>query len=324
MPIVESRFKPAWWLPGPHLQTAWPSLFQPRVEIDLHWHRLELEDGDFLDLCWPPTATGPVVVLVHGLEGNLQSHYATATLSALQAAGFLPVFMHMRGCSGTPNRLNRSYHSGDTADIASVVASTESLVGRHTEAVIGFSLGGNQLLKWLGESGDKNPLKTAIAISVPFSLADAAARLESGVSRLYQAYLLRKMRASYARRFDEAHPSPLSIDVKQLHSFRAFDDAITAPLNGFAGVDDYYRRASCRQFLAGIRRPTLILHSEDDPFMYPQTVPAAEELSPAVTLELSSDGGHAGFVSGNNPAQPVYWLQSRITTFLKEQLLADH
>jgi hypothetical protein len=287
--------------------------------LNLHYHRLELDDGDFLDLCWPRDHDGPVVLIVHGLEGNLQSHYAAGTIAALQASGFQPLFMHLRGCSGTPNRLDRSYHSGDTGDIAAVVAASPELLGRKVEATVGFSLGGNQLLKWLGESGAQNPLRAAVAVSVPFRLADASDRLQQGVSRLYLNYLLRKMRASYLQRF-ASRPSPLSVEVEELRSFHEFDDAITAPLNGFAGVDDYYTRASCRQFLVGIQRPTLILHAADDPFMFPATMPTEDELSDSVTLEISPQGGHVGFIAGSNPRHPVYWLEQRIVAYLREQL----
>ncbi len=316
--IFESDFKPAWWLPGPHLQTLWPTLFRPRPDLDLTPERIELPDGDFLDLAWMPDNGGPLILVMHGLEGSLQSHYAGGMLNALAQAGFQAVFMHFRGCSGLPNRLPRSYHSGDTGDLEFVLGQLHRRAP--VTGVVGFSLGGNVLLKWLGEQGKRAPVRAAVAISVPFRLDDAARRLEQGISRLYRNHLLRKLRASYGRKFSSM-PSPLgSLDVARLGSFRAFDDQVTAALHGFDGVDDYYARSSSRQYLKAIHVPTLILHARDDPFMRPETVPRDSELSPSTILELCAHGGHVGFVSGSLPWNPRYWLEDRCAAFFSQQL----
>jgi predicted alpha/beta-fold hydrolase len=221
--------------------------------------------------------------------------------------------MYFRGCSGEPNRLPRSYHSGETGDLDHVV---DYLLGKYPQqslSLIGFSLGGNVLLKWLGEQGVNTAVEQAIAVSVPFDLDAAARQLEIGLSRIYRNYLLQKLRKSAICK--AALHSPL-YPVNRLHelrSFRAFDNAITAPLHGFDDVDDYYSRASSKQFLQHIRIPTLILQSADDPFLPASALPRADELAPAVTLELSPQGGHVGFISGNYPLAPVYWLEQRIT-----------
>jgi len=281
--------------------------------------RVELADGDFLDIAWGARDGRENVLVLHGLEGSIDSHYAGTLLQALDRHGFNPVFMHFRGCSGEPNRLPRSYHSGETGDLETIVRLFERRSGRPLGAVIGFSLGGNVLLKWLGEQSDPGRVKTAIAVSVPFRLGDCAERLERGLSRHYQNYLLRSLRRSYRRRFSRI-PSPLRVDVERLRSFRSFDDAVTAPLHGFSGVDDYYRRSSSRQYLPQIRTPTLILHAADDPFMWPRTLPREEELSAAVTLELSPHGGHVGFVAGRWPWRPNYWLEGRIIEHLRQTI----
>lgn len=312
--IVPSSFRPAWWLPGPHLQTLWPNLIRRPPRPALRRERLELPDGDFLDLDWTPGTSGPLVLVLHGLEGSVRSPYAAGILQNLHARGLRAVLMHFRGCSGEPNRLRRGYHSGETGDIAHVV---EELQQRYPEtplAGLGYSLGGNVLLKWLGETGTDNPLNAAVAVSVPLRLERAADRLEHGASRLYQAHLLRSLRRSIRRKFaaSELEP-PLPLDeLHHLRTFRAFDDAVTAPLHGFRDADDYYTRASSRPFLRDIRVPTLVLQAADDPFLTPDALPEETELSSAVTLELARRGGHVGFVAGRWPGRGRYWLEERI------------
>lgn len=315
--IRQGDFKPAWWLPGPHAQTLWPSLFRSRPELPLEWERLELPDGDFLDLVHVGRRSAPTVLLLHGLEGNLQSHYAGGLLEALYREGYHGVIMHFRNCSEEPNRLTRSYHSGETGDLQRVLELLRERDGQPVRAVVAISLGGNVLLKWLGETGAQDLVQSAVAISVPFLLGAAADRLDRGLSRLYRRHLINKLRRSYRRKFD-GMPSPLDVDLARLHNFWEFDDRITAPLHGFAGVEDYYRRCSCRQFIPGIRTPTLILHAKDDPFMWPDTPPTAEELPEMVTMELCEHGGHVGFIGGALPWRPKYWLEQRVVEYLAD------
>lgn len=315
--IAASRFRPAWWLRNAHLQTLWPSLIRRRPELHLKSERIELEDGDFIDLAWAPPARGPVVLVIHGLEGSLDSHYARPTLAALHGAGFQAVFMHLRGCSGEPNRLDRSYHSGASEDLAAVlehVAAGPAPVW----AAVGFSLGGNLLLKYLGEQGAAAKLQAAMAISVPFRLADCSRKLERGCSRLYRNHLMKRLRRSYLRRFS-GRPSPLRVDVARLRDFFQFDDQVTAPLNGFSGAEDYYQRCSSRHYLSGIQINTLILHALDDPFMYPHTLPTLDELGPGVELEVAAKGGHVGFIAGHVPGRARYWLDQRILAYMQAQ-----
>jgi predicted alpha/beta-fold hydrolase len=318
--ITASAFRPAWWLPGPHLQTIYPSLLRRRRHPQLKRERLELPDGDFLDLDWTRNDGRALVLVLHGLEGSLESHYAGGILGMLAAAGYRAVLMYFRGCSGEPNRRARSYHSGDTADLQTVLA---HLAGRSAAiplAVIGYSLGGNVLLKALGQGAGMGAVRTAIAVSVPFDLNRAAWRLEQGVSRIYQRYLLNKLRGSYRAKLpDHAMPvSPERLDA--LDTFRKFDNEVTAPLHGFRDVDDYYGRSSSRQYLRTISIPTLILHATDDPFVPEDAIPTEAELGPGVTLELSRRGGHVGFVEGGLPFRARYWLETRIRAHLCEHL----
>jgi predicted alpha/beta-fold hydrolase len=320
VPRVPSAFTPAWWLPGGHLQTLWPNLARRRPRVELRRSRWELPDGDFLDLDWTLGDGIATVLVLHGLEGSSGSHYARGLARALSQRGYRVAIMHFRGCTGEPNRLDRSYHSGETGDIDLVVRRLRRENPDGALAAVGYSLGGNVLLKWLGELGADAPVSAAVAVSVPFELASAADRLACGLSRVYQSKLLGSLRRKTLRKFAR-RPSPLDPDrVARLRTFREFDDYVTAPLHGFADADDYYARCSSRSFLKSIRTPTLILHALDDPFMTPEVVPSAAELSPQVTLEIAPHGGHVGFVSGP-PWHPVYWLEERIPAFLDSHLV---
>jgi predicted alpha/beta-fold hydrolase len=312
---IETPFKPAWWLPSPHLQTLWPVMFRRRTAPDLSHERFELNDGDFVDLCWSRKTDRPVVIVLHGLEGSVHSHYAGSLMCSLENAGFRPVFMHFRGCGEEPNRLPRSYHSGDTQDLAQLVDHINRTSDTSVHAAIGFSLGGNVLLKWLGQTGDSNPLQFGVAVSVPFMLADAANRLQRGLSHMYEIHLMNSLKRSYIEKFRRIE-SPLDVEISQLKGFWEFDDRVTAPLHGFSGVDHYYSESSCRQYLASIKVPTRIIHALDDPFMFTATVPDENELSEHVELLLARNGGHVGFVSGKYPWKPEYWYERKIIEFL--------
>lgn len=317
--MSETQFKPAWWLRNSHLQTIWPAVCRrPIKDLPLQRERIELPDGDFIDLDWVKgNDTGPVVLLLHGLEGSIESHYAKGLLKSISDRGWRGVFMHFRGCSGEPNRLPRGYHSGETGDLQYIVRILQERVQGQPISAIGVSLGGNVLLKWLGESGPHNPLAAAIAVSVPFELQKAATKIQYGFSRFYQWYFIRCLcdRLTQKHRNDPAAIVDLNA-MNRIETMYDFDDKITAPLHGFSGVDEYYATASSRQYLNAIRVPTLILHAKDDPFMTEDIIPEPHELSPFVTLELSENGGHVGFVSGKYPWKPEYWLEQRAPSFL--------
>jgi predicted alpha/beta-fold hydrolase len=312
-------FKPAWWCRSGHLQTLWPFLFRRIPRPRYRRERIELPDGDFLDLDWNPVATpAPVVVILHGLEGNSQSAYARGLVAVLTARGLRACVMHFRGTSGDPNRLARSYHSGDTADFDFVLSTLQGREPCARFAAAGFSLGGNVLLKWLGERGADAPLAAAAAASVPFELAPSAARLEQGLSRIYGEFLLRRLKRSARRKLDKL---PISAaQLLALRTIREFDEFVTAPLHGFRGATDYYARSSCRPYLRAISVRTLIVQAADDPFMSPDVIPRTDELSPAIEIDLSPHGGHVGFVSGRWPWQARYWLEKRVVEFIASRL----
>lgn len=317
MPVVCSEFRAPWWLRNAHMQTLWQTLFRSRPVLPLQRERITLDDGDFLDLDWLGSGLHrPLVLILHGLEGSIESPYATGLMASLADAGLDSCFMHFRGCSGEPNRLDRSYHSGDTHDVAQVARYIEQRTGRSLYAAVGFSLGGNVLLKWLGESGPEAPVEKAVAISVPYRLADAAERMNHGFSRIYQYHLLSRLKRKYRDKF-QSRKSPLNVDIDALRTFVEFDDQVTAALHGFSGAEDYYRRASSGQYLHNIKAHTLLIHALDDPFMYPGSVPPADALAPLVRLELSEHGGHVGFIHGQVPWRPRYWVDERIVRWLE-------
>jgi hypothetical protein len=313
-------FVPAWWCRGPHAQTVWARLARRAPEIRFWRERLELPDGDFIDLDWSENGNGPIVIVLHGLEGSSGSPYARGLMHAIEQRGWRGVVMHFRGCSGEPNRLARSYHSGDTGDLSCFVNTLRRREPHTPLAVVGFSLGGNVLLKWLGKAGGAAPLRSAVAVSVPYVLGCAADRLNQGFSRLYQWQLLRSLRNNVAEKRNRIK-LPLRIrDLSTLRSFRDFDEHVTAPLHGFDGADHYYTVSSSRQYLKDIVVPTLLLHARDDPFMIENAIPEPDELSEAVVLELSTHGGHVGFVTGTWPWRAHYWLEERIPAYLDRYL----
>ena len=309
---MSKGFKAPWWLRGAHRQTVWSTLTRRYPALETRRERLELSDGDFLDLAWAGGERGPIVLVLHGLEGSIESPYARGLLQEVVKRGWRGVLMHFRGCSGTPNRKKRAYHSGETGDLAQVMEHLQEQTPDSPVVAVGYSLGGNVLLKWLGETGQDNVLRCAVGVSVPYDLEACSRRMSEGWSRVYQEHLLRALKVSYARK------RPLE-EVKQLRTIRAWDEKVTAPLHGFASAEDYYSRCSSRQFLKQIAVPTLLLHARDDPFMTPSVVPSHRELSESVSIEVSQRGGHVGFVEGH-PWKPTFWLETRIPAFLEKYI----
>jgi len=328
--IIESEFRPSWGLSNPHLQTILASKLARPPAVHTRAERLELDDGDFVDLAHGPEAAtmrpdGAVVALFHGLAGSVESPYVAGVMGELSARGFRVILLHWRGCSGEPNRLARSYHSGASDDIERFL---DVLQNRYPECplyALGFSLGGNALLKYLGEQGADTPLRGAVAVCPPLLLAVGATRLDSGFARVYRRYLLERMKAQHEAKRARYPQLGLPATHGGLDSLWAFDDAITAPLHGFAGVDDYYQRCSARRYLGDIVAPTHILCARDDPFFTPQVLPEAPELGADTTLEIAARGGHVGFLGAGrgsdgdaqvNTAWAARWLDSHLAETL--------
>ena len=328
MPSLTATFRPATGLSNPHLQTLWGPLWRKLPDLSRNRERLWLADGDFLDLDWhgPHQPDAPLVLVLHGLTGSSNSPYVKGLQQALQARGWASVAVNWRGCSGEPNLLARSYHSGASEDLAETIRHLRAQRPLAPLYAVGYSLGGNVLLKYLGESGSASQLEAAVAVSVPFRLDQCADRIGLGFSKLYQAHFMREMLAyvqDKQRHFrDKGHQQGLDEierlgPLRNLRTFWDFDGRVTAPLNGFSDAHDYYRRASSRYYLGENRTPTLIIHSSDDPFVFDHSLPSASELAPQTHFELHSRGGHVGFVDGSL-RNPGYYLERRIPQWLLE------
>jgi uncharacterized protein len=315
--IQISGFKPAWWLSNAHAQTVYPFFRKRPNKLRLIWERMSLPDNDFIDLVWTEESGGPIILVLHGLEGSIESHYAEGIMAALHNRGWRVVLMHFRGCSGTHNTMARGYHSGETGDLRFLIKTIHTRYPDRKYAAVGFSLGGNVLLKYLGEYGADCRLDSAVAVSVPFLLNNAADRLNNGFSKIYQRHLIRKIQGRIIDKFKSRADAPFSVaDIPKWNNFHLFDNFVTAPLHGFSSSTEYYRLCSSRQFIKGITVPVLIIHSKDDPFITIDAIPDAAEIPDNVTLELSRKGGHVGFINGSLPWRSHYWLESRIPEYL--------
>lgn len=319
--IIDSEFKTACWLPERHSQTLFPTLFRRPIPLTLTEEVLELPDGDFVELAWTePTSSGPIIALFHGLEGSIDSGYVQGVLKIVRDFGWQGVLMHFRTCGKKGNRLPRWYHSGDSPDIDYFIQVLRERYPDRPLGAFGVSLGGNALLKYLGEKGKETPLSAAMAVSVPFDLSNTSEHLTTGFSRIYQRHLINLVRKKVMEKH-KVMPLPIDLDeFKQANTFYLVDN-VAAKMHGFDSADDYYNKSSARQYLRSITVPTLVLHSQNDPFMTPEAIPTAAELSSKVTLELTKTGGHVGFVYGKNPLKPKYWVDKRFREFFEEQFL---
>jgi predicted alpha/beta-fold hydrolase len=271
---------------------------------------------------------GGRLLVLHGLEGTIRSHYLRGILTVAQRQGWSADALIFRTCNGVMTRARRLYHSGETTDLDYVV---RRLIDAHPGqplALAGFSLGGNVLLKWLGEQGEHVPreVRAAAAVSVPFDLERGARHIERGFARVYTKHFLRTLRAKARIKLDR---EPGLFDAAALERARTlfdFDDAVTAPVHGFDGASDYYRRSSSLQFLASIRRPTLLLSAYDDPFLPPVVLEEVERVAngnPNLCVEFHPRGGHVGFVAGRRPWAPRYYAEERVMHYLDAQLSDD-
>ncbi len=316
----QSRYRAPLWLPGGNLQTLYAALFARRPQVKYRRERWDTPDGDFIDLDWtvaPAGESAPLIALFHGLEGNSGSHYARALMHAAVHRGWQGVVVHFRGCSGELNRLPRAYHSGDSVEIDWIL---RRLRQRETVAPLyaaGVSLGGNALLKWLGEQGPAacTVVTRAVAISAPVDLTAAGAALERGFNMVYTKNFLVTMKRKSLRKL-QMHPG--LFDGKRVlaaRTLREFDDLVTAPLHGFRDVDDYWLRASSKPYLARIAVPTLLLNARNDPFLPAAALPRQDEISEHVAVLFPDEGGHVGYMSGTFPGT-LDWLARTTFAFL--------
>lgn len=311
----KDRFIPPRGLSNNHLQTLLPRLLRRKPLFEPVWHSLETDDGDFLDLAWSEEWQTEVVkkkkicIIFHGLEGGFASPYANGLMHAFARKGWLAVLMHFRGCSGRPNRLARSYHSGETGDARLFLEFLAKTFPGQQKVAVGFSLGGNMLARYLAAHADEPLLDEAVIVSAPFDLAACTDRIEQGFSRVYSRYLLSSLKRRSVEKLPLLH-SVLGIstrDIQALTSLRGFDDLITAPLHGFRDASDYYARCSALPILPHISIPTQIIHAKDDPFMTEAVIPDST-LPSHMQYHLLDHGGHVGFLYGSR-LKPRFWLE---------------
>lgn len=279
-----------------------------------------LDDGDELELMWGPAPEDPdagIVLIAHGLGGCATSHYVLGLVDRLHRAGLQALVIQLRGSGSRPNRLLRSYHAAAWHDLDAVCAGIRARYPCRRLGFCAFSISGSMLLNGLAERGG-TPLDAAAVASVPFELAACADAINRGFGRVYQAYLLQRLRRLAAEKCAR-HPDEAPISARaalRIRTLREFDDRWTAPIHGFGDAATYYARASCRQRLHAIRQPVHILHAMDDPFVPASAVPTPSELGPGVTLARCRSGGHVGFVGGALPGRPRYWLEAALTAHM--------
>ena len=322
MATPRSAYRAPPWLPGGNLQTIYPALLAPRPHVHYRRQRWNTPDGDFIDLDWTPVPERaskasdrqPLLVLFHGLEGSSDSHYARALMHATAQRGWQGVVVHFRGCSGEINRLPRAYHSGDSAEIDWVLRRLRSEHDGPLHAV-GVSLGGNALLKWLGEQRGMAAgiVGRAAAVSAPVDLHAAADALERGFNMNYTRHFLATMKRKSLAKL-QRHPGLFDpAGLRAARTLREFDDLVTGPLHGFRGVNDYYSRSSSKPWLSSIGVPTLLLNARNDPFLPAAALPEARDMAPAVSAVFPDGGGHVGFPGAGGRLD---WLPRCLLEFL--------
>jgi predicted alpha/beta-fold hydrolase len=318
----ETTYRAPWWCRNRHVQTIW-SVVRRRPLTGVTRERFDTPDGDFVDVDWLPGAPdAPLLLLLHGLEGAATSHYVTGLFRLAAARAWRAGVLYFRSCSGELNRLPRFYHSGDTGDLDHVFRTVIAREPATRVGAVGISIGGNVLLKWLGEQGQEAPkaLAGAVAISVPYDLAACARVMDRGLPKMF--YTASFMRSFRRKTRAKARLFPTFVDVRaalRVSTFAGYDRVVTAPLHGFADEFDYWRQASSGPYVARIRRPTLLLSALDDPFVPPTSLPDPRTLPPDVRAEFVPRGGHVGFVEGR-PWRSASWAERRAVEFLATAL----
>ena len=319
MPLVDSAFQPPRWLRNAHVQTVWASLMRRGFDLRYESERLELADGDFLDLGWSRAGHDRLAVLSHGLETHSGANSVRRMAAALNAAGWDALAWSLRGCGPESNRLLRFYHSGETGDLGRVIA--RGAADYQRIALVGFSLGGNLTLKYLGETPAHGAVVAGVAISAPVDVASSARQLDGRLgNRFYRRRFLRKLVAKVEAK---ALRFPGKIDtagIRRVRTFQEFDERFTSRLHGFRDAADYWARASARPLLSKIAVPALLLNARDDPFLAPECFPTDEaRASASFFLEAPAHGGHMAFLDAVRSREPN-WLERRTVEFLSEHL----
>lgn len=320
MPVIEkSTYSPPMLCANSHVQTIMPSLLRKVRGISYQRMRIDTPDGDFLDLDWSRVGSRRLALVLHGMEGDSGRHYVLGMVKALNRRGWDAVALNFRGCSGECNRKPRFYHSGDTEDLHTAVSHITALSDHSELAMVGFSLGGNVILKYLGEqAGNLHPsIKKAIAYSVPCDLRACEVKITQSGSGIYLKRFLRLLHNKIKMKMRVMPGCINDSGYNQIKSLKEFDDRYTAPLHGFKDALDYYEKSSCGPFLSQISIPTLLVNSADDPFLAESAYPVQEaRASSHLVLEVTDFGGHVGFLAFNQSGE--YWSESRAVAFLND------
>jgi hypothetical protein len=317
MIVEESTYRPPWYLPGPDLQSIAPQIARNLPSINYRRERIDTADGDFLDLDWAEIGSDKLVIVVHGMEGHSRRPYMLGMVNAFKRAGWDSLAWNMRGCSEEPNRKPGFYHAGMTDDLEAVVARALANKRYASIALVGFSLGGNLILKYLGERGQHAPIVASVSFSVPFDLADCAAQLHRWRNAFYRHRFMRRFRAK-VRIKAALMPEKVSAEgIRDIRDLRDFDARYTVQLHGFASVEEYWRENSCLNFLPAIAVPSLVVNGRNDPFLGMSCYPVERVRKLAhVFLELPQGGGHVGFPAGGG----MCWSEARAVEFVAEHI----
>jgi predicted alpha/beta-fold hydrolase len=320
MPLLKhSTYRPPALFNNCHLQTCYPALFRKVRGVTYTRERITTPDGDFLDLDWSRQGAEKVIIAVHGLGGSSFSRYMPGILKAFNRRGWDGVAMNLRGCSGEPNQRLRFYHAGATDDLHTVVTHVMGVQRYRQIALIGFSLGGNLVLKYLGEEQFPHSprMAHAVAVSAPCDLASSARKLARRENQLYMWNFLHDFQRQIRAKMPQFPDQLDDTNFHTIRTFKAYDDRYTAPLHGFANAEDYWERTSCRPYLPHIHIPTLILNAQDDPILDHTTYPTEEaQRHPCLFLEIPRYGGHLGFVTFRVDGE--YWHETRVAQFILE------
>jgi predicted alpha/beta-fold hydrolase len=326
---MTTDFAPAWFLPGPHFQTIWGRITRSRRLVQFRRELLETPDGDELVLDHVDAAEPSPVhfLLLHGLEGSSYSVYMQGILSVIARHGYSATAINFRSCArdpqnitrSLPNRRPRFYHSGETGDFDYIANTLAARLPQTQLVAFGGSLGGNVLLKWLGEHPGQTLISAAATLSVPYDLGAGSRLLDATrAGRFYVSSFLNTLKKKVSR--PDIAPRIDLARVLRSRSFVEFDDSATAPLHGFTSADDYYTRSSSIHFVGRITTPTLALNAADDPFLPSHVLPRVKEAaSGAVDFRTTPTGGHVGFVSGGAPWRCEYWAEELVVRFLLDQ-----
>jgi len=320
MPVIRnSTYKPSFLFKNGHFNTVYRTLFN-NSNVNFNRKRLELADGDFIDLDISSVNSNKAVIAVHGLEGSSESSYIVSLTNILNQHNFDVIAMNHRSCSGELNRLLSSYHSGKTEDLGAVIEYINNQYDYREIHIVGYSLGGNMTLKYMGEDNVSPKIKSAVGVSVPCSLKDSSVHMNSFGNRLYLNRFLKSLENKILEKLERFPDSFLSEDsIKSIKNFKDFDDIYTAPAHGFRDAEDYYKKSSSKQFILSIKTPTLLITALDDPFFGEASYPFKEaEANNSFFMEVTKYGGHVGFGTNLNSKRNT-WCEHRILSFLKHQ-----